>query len=191
MSNFVFVIDADFQALNPLPPGQARRLLKAKQAAVYRRYPFTIILKYAVPSPDTNAHQLKIDPGSKTTGLAIVQGEKVIWGAELTHRGQQIKNDLESRRATRRSRRNRKTRYRKPRFLNRTRKEGWLPPSLNSRVENVLTWVNRITRYVPITGISQELVKFDAMMAICIRFSQMSNESVIRGIAIALSLVNN
>jgi 5-methylcytosine-specific restriction endonuclease McrA len=161
MSNFVFVLDTNFQPLNPVPPGQARRLLKAKQAAVYRRYPFTIILKYAVPSPDTEPHQLKIDPGSKTTGLAIVQGEKVIWGAELTHRGQQIKNDLESRRVIRRSRRNRKTRYRKPRFLNRTRQKDWLAPSLNSRVENILTWVNRITRYVPITGISQELVKFD------------------------------
>ncbi|MBD2608508.1 HNH endonuclease [Scytonema hofmannii FACHB-248] len=161
MSNFVFVIDTNFQPLNPVPPGQARRLLKAKQAAVYRRYPFTIILKYAVPIPDTDPYRLKIDPGSKTTGLAIVQGEKVIWGAELAHRGQQIKNDLESRRAIRRSRRNRKTRYRKPRFLNRTRQKGWLAPSLNSRVENILTWVNRITRYVPITGISQELVKFD------------------------------
>jgi 5-methylcytosine-specific restriction endonuclease McrA len=161
MSNFVFVLDTNFQPLNPIPPGQARRLLSLKQAAVYRRYPFTIILKYAVPNPEIEPHQLKIDPGSKTSGLAIVQGDKVIWAAELTHRGQQIKNDLESRRAIRRNRRNRKTRYRKPRFLNRTRKPGWLPPSLESRVKNILTWVNRITRYVPITGISQELVKFD------------------------------
>lgn len=161
MSNFVFVIDTKLQPLDPVPPGQARRLLKQGKAAVYRRYPFTIILKYAVPNPKTQPRQLKIDPGSKTTGLAIVQGDKVVWGAELTHRGQQIKNDLESRRAIRRTRRNRKTRYRKPRFLNRTRCEGWLPPSLQSRVENILTWVNRIRRYVPITGISQELVKFD------------------------------
>ncbi|QFS43549.1 RNA-guided endonuclease IscB [Nostoc sphaeroides] len=161
MSNFVFVLDTNKQPLNPVPPGQARRLLKASLAAVYRRYPFTIILKYAVPNSEAEPHQLKIDPGSKTTGLAIVQGEKVIWGAELTHRGQQIKNDLESRRAIRRNRRNRKTRYRQARFLNRTRYKGWLAPSLNSRVENILTWVNRITRYVPITGISQELVKFD------------------------------
>ncbi len=58
-------------------------------------------------------------------------------------------------------RRNRKTRYRKPRFLNRKRSKGWLPPSLQSRVENTITWVKRIIRYVPITGISQELVKFD------------------------------
>ncbi len=161
MSNFVFVLDTNFQPLNPIPPGQARRLLNLQQAAVYRRYPFTIILKYAIPNPEIEPHQLKIDPGSKVTGLAIVQGEKVIWGAELTHRGQQIKNDLESRRAIRRNRRNRKTRYRKPRFFNRTLEPGWLPPSLNSRVENILTWVNRISTYVPITGISQELVKFD------------------------------
>uniref|UniRef100_UPI000B339719 RNA-guided endonuclease IscB n=1 Tax=Hassallia byssoidea TaxID=482630 RepID=UPI000B339719 len=161
MSNFVFVVDTNKQPLTPIPPGQARRLLKAKQAAVYRRYPFTIILKYAVSSLGIEPRQLKIDPGSKITGLAILQSDKVLWGAELTHRGQQIKNDLESRSAIRRNRRNRKTRYRKPRFINRIRKLGWLPPSLESRVKNIITWVNRITRYVPITGISQELVKFD------------------------------
>jgi 5-methylcytosine-specific restriction endonuclease McrA len=161
MSNFVFVLDSNKQPLDPVPPGQARRLLKQGQAAVFRRYPFSIILKYAVPNPKTQPHQLKIDPGSKTTGLAIVQGDKVLWGAELQHRGQQIKNDLESRRAIRRNRRNRKTRYRKPRFFNRTRSKEWLPPSLQSRVENTMTWVNRLRRFVPITGISQELVKFD------------------------------
>jgi len=163
MSNFVFVLDTNKQPLEPVAAGQARRLLKLAQAAVYLRYPFTIILKYAVSHPKMQPTQLKIDPGSKTTGLAINQGDKVIWGAELTHRGQQIKNDLESRRALRRNRRNRKTRYRKPRFLNRTRKPGWLPPSLESRVKNIVTWVNRIRRYVPITGISQELVKFDLL----------------------------
>lgn len=161
MSNFVFVLDTNKQPLDPVPAGQARRLLKQGSAAVWRRYPFTIILKYAVSNPKLQPHQLKIDPGSKTTGLAIVQGDKVVWGAELQHRGQQIKNDLESRRAIRRHRRNSKTRYRKPRFLNRKRFSGWLPPSLQSRVENILTWVNRLRRFVPITEISQELVKFD------------------------------
>jgi 5-methylcytosine-specific restriction endonuclease McrA len=161
MSNFVFVVDTNGQQLNPVPPGQARRLLKHSLAAIYRRYPFTIVLKYTVSVPKIQPHQLKIDPGSKVSGLAIVRDDKVIWGAELTHRGQQIKNDLESRRAIRRHRRNRKTRYRPARFLNRSRKPGWLPPSLESRVENILTWVNRIRRYVPITEISQELVKFD------------------------------
>ncbi|XZN94466.1 MAG: RRXRR domain-containing protein [Microcoleus sp.] len=49
------------------------------------------------------------------------------------------------------------------RLKSRTRKPGWLPPSLESRVKNIVTWVNRICRYVPITGISQELVKFDLL----------------------------
>jgi hypothetical protein len=168
MSNFVFVLDTNKQPLEPVAPGQARRLLKLAQAAVYLRYPFTIILKYAVSHPKTQPTQLKIDPGSKTTGLALVQGDKLLWGAELTHRGQQIKDDLESRRAIRRNRRNRKTRYRKPRFLNRTRKPGWLPPSLESRVKNIVTWVNRIRRYVPITGMSQELVKFDVRIQVVV-----------------------
>ncbi len=139
MSNFVFVIDTEKRPLDPVHPGQARRLLKAGKAAVYRRFPFTIILKRSVPEAEPQPCQLKIDPGAVTTGIAIVRGDKVIFGAELTHRGFAIRDALSSRRALRRGRRNRKLRYRQPRFLNRTRPQGWLPPSLVSRVENILT----------------------------------------------------
>ncbi|MBD1808313.1 HNH endonuclease [Microcoleus sp. FACHB-SPT15] len=158
--NYVLVVDTNRKPLNPCTPGVARSLLKAKKAKVFRRYPFTIILNQAVenkPKP----MQLKLDPGSKTTGIALLQEEKVVWAGELTHRGQQIKDSLESRRALRRGRRHRKTRYRKARFLNRSRLKGWLAPSLQHRVETTLTWVNRLRRYAPITGISQELVRFD------------------------------
>jgi 5-methylcytosine-specific restriction endonuclease McrA len=117
----------------------------------------------SVSRPKTQPAQLKIDPGSKTTGLAIVQGNQVLWGAELTHRGQQIKNDLESRRAFVAIVVTAKLVTANHSFLNRTRKPGWLPPSLESRVKNIVTWVNRIRRYVPITGMSQELVKFDLL----------------------------
>jgi 5-methylcytosine-specific restriction endonuclease McrA len=158
--NYVLVVDTNRKPLNPCTPGVARSLLKAKKAKVFRRYPFTIILNQAVenkPKP----MQLKLDPGSKTTGIALLQEEKVVWAGELTHRGQQIKDSLESRRALRRGRRHRKTRYRKARFLNRSRLKGWLAPSLQHRVETTLTWVNRLRGYAPITGISQELVRFD------------------------------
>ncbi len=160
MSNFVFVLDTQKRPLNPVQPGMARKLLTSGKAAVFRQYPFTIILKVevtAIPDPIT----LKIDPGSKTTGIALVQGEKVVFGAELTHRGQAIKASLESRRSLRRSRRNRHTRYRQARFLNRTRHQGWLAPSLQHRVETTLTWVNKLIKFVPIKGIYQELVRFD------------------------------
>ncbi|MCD8488500.1 RNA-guided endonuclease IscB [Geitlerinema calcuttense] len=160
MSNFVFVLDTNKQRLNPVHPGEARRLLNQGKAAVFRQYPFTIILKQEVKA-EVRPLQLKIDPGSRTTGLAILNGSQVIWAAELTHRGQAIKDALLGRRQLRRARRNRKTRYRAPRFLNRARAEGWLAPSLMHRVKTTLTWVNRLCRYAPIAGISQELVRFD------------------------------
>lgn len=173
MSNFVFVIDALLQPLDPIHPGQARRLLKQQRAAVYRRYPFTVILKHVVPDPQVSSYELKIDPGSKTTGFSIVRDfEDVVWGAELTHRGEQIKSDLQSRNKSRRNRRNRKTRYRRPpkhewfrkgkkKPVPKHRRKGWIAPSLLSRVHNISTWVKRIQKYVPIMGLSQELVKFD------------------------------
>ena len=130
---------------------------------MFRRYPFTIILKREVTSPDVQPLRLKIDPGSQVTGLALVNDAsgEVVWAAELVHRGQAIKAALDTRRAVRRGRRGRHTRYRQPRLQNRRRKPGWLPPSLESRIANVLTWTRRLLRLVPIAAISQELVKFD------------------------------
>ncbi|MCT7973497.1 RNA-guided endonuclease IscB [Laspinema sp. D5] len=138
-------------------------LLSQRKAAVFRRYPFTLILKEEVLNPDVEPLRIKIDPGAKTTGLALVNDKtgEVVWVAELQHRGFQIRDALTSRRQLRRSRRNRKTRYRKPRGLNRTRPTGWLPPSLNSRVANILTWVKRLSLLCQINAISQELVRFD------------------------------
>ncbi len=162
MSN-VFVLDTNKQPLNPVHPGRARILLSSGKAAVWKRYPFTIILKWAVESPMVEPLRIKIDPGSKTTGLAIVNDAsgEVVFAAELAHRGQTIKAKLDARRAVRRSRRQRHTRYRKPRFDNRRRRKGWLPPSLRSRIGNVVTWVKRLMRLCPVTNISLEFVKFD------------------------------
>lgn len=44
----VFVLDTNHQPLNPVHPGEARLLLKQGKAAIWRRFPFTVILKYAV-----------------------------------------------------------------------------------------------------------------------------------------------
>jgi hypothetical protein len=159
----VFVLDTNKQPLNPVHAGRARLLLKQGKAAIYRRYPFSIILKRAVEQPDLHPLRVKVDPGSQTTGLAVVNeaSGEVVWAAELTHRGQQVKRALESRRGARSSRRQRKTRYRKPRFDNRRKKKGTLPPSLESRISNMVTWVRRLLRLCPVSAISQELVKFD------------------------------
>jgi 5-methylcytosine-specific restriction endonuclease McrA len=163
----VFVLSSDRQPLDPCHPARARQLLSSGRAAVFRRYPFTIILRARTAAESvTLPHRVKLDPGSKTTGIAVVAEAtgRVIWAGELTHRGQQIRDRLEQRRAVRRSRRQRKTRYRKARFLNRRRPEGWLPPSLQHRVETTMTWVNRLRRYVPVAALSVELVRFDTQL---------------------------
>lgn len=152
-----------YKPLDPIHPGWARKLLSSGQAAVWRRFPFTIILKKEVLAPTVHPLRLKIDPGSRTTGIALVNdvSGEVVFAAELQHRGQAIKARLDARRAVRRSRRHRKMRYRKPRFANRTKPKGWLAPSLESRIANILTWVRRLRRLCPIADISQELVRFD------------------------------
>src|SRR5229473_1106194 len=156
-------MDTNHQPLNPVHSGYARLLLSQGKAAVYRRYPFTLILKAAVERPQGDPLRIKIDPGSKVTGIALVNdvSGEVVFAAHLEHRGTQMKKALDQRRAVRRGRRQRKTRYRKPRFTNRRRKDGWIAPSLESRVANILTWVKRLRRICPIGAFSLELVKFD------------------------------
>ncbi len=162
----VFVIDTYKRPLLPIHSAQARQLLRNGKAAVFRCFPFTIVLKESHTDSPVTALRLKLDPGAKTTGIALVNDStgEVVFVAELKHRGFAIRDALTSRRQLRRSRRNRKTRYRKPRFLNRTRPEGWLAPSLQSRVENIKTWVEKLCKLAPIAAISQELVRFDMQL---------------------------
>ncbi|MEK3888723.1 RRXRR domain-containing protein [Bacillus sp. FSL K6-3431] len=64
------------------------------------------------------------------------------------------------RRIYRRSRRNRKTRYRQARFSNRKREEGWLPPSICSRVDNTFFWIDRFCSFVSTPNLIIEVGKF-------------------------------
>ena len=170
----VFVLGKNKKPLMPCTERRARVLLSRKRAVVVRMEPFTIRLKdrkEGVLQPLC----LSTDPGSKATGLSISREEEkadpdtgeikrtlvVLFLAELIHRGQAISDTLRSRNSLRRGRRNRKTRYRAPRFLNRTKPKGWLAPSLQHRVDTLTTWVNRLSKLAPITSLSQELVRFD------------------------------
>ncbi len=160
----VLVLDKNKKALMPCYPSRASELLRKGNAVVYRKFPFTILLKYREGGA-VQETELKLDPGSKTTGIAVVakfkRGRTVIWASNLIHRGHTIRHSLESRRAVRRGRRSRKTRYRQARFLNRTRHTGGLPPSLMSRVFNVATWAKRLFGFFPISSIAVETVRFD------------------------------
>ena len=140
--NKVLVLDTNRKPLMPCYPARAKKLLNSGRASVFRRFPFTIILHdRTLEESKLQDMEIKIDLGSKTTGVAlIVHGKKsstVTLAAHIEHRTN-VKSGLDSRRAIRRSRRHRKTRYRQARFLNRTKPKGWLPPSLVSKAENIL-----------------------------------------------------
>ena len=113
--------------------------------------------------------RVKLDPGSKTSGVALVlekqSGIKVINLFEIIHRGRQISEALTARRQMRRTRRTRNLRYRAPGFLNRGNKQkGWLAPSLLHRVQTATSWVKRLMRFAPVGAISTELVRFDTQL---------------------------
>ena len=139
--------------------GKVRRLLRDKKAKVLKRCPFTIQLLYKV-SNDTQDITLGVDAGSKYIGLSAVTDKKELYTAEI-----ELRNDivdlLSTRRENRRARRNRKTRYRKPRFENRKRGEGWLAPSVQNKVDTHLTVVRRVHEILPITKIIIEVAAFD------------------------------
>ena len=161
----VFVLDKRGKPLMPCSEKRARQFLERGRARVHRVVPFTIRLvdRYA----ENSAFQpvrVKIDPGSKTTGIAVVREEEskqhVLSLINLTHRGHQISEALTARSQMRRKRRG-NLRYRAPRFSNRTKPKKWLAPSLRHRIETTMSWMHRIARWVPVSAISQELVRFD------------------------------
>ena len=158
----VFVIDKKKQPQPMIHPAEARKLLRDGKAAVFRKAPFTIILSKEGPVPD-RTYRLKIDYGSKHTGLAILDDSRVLWLGQIDHRTN-IKDALDKRRGYRRRRRSANLRYRKPRFTYRSRQDGWLPPSLLSRVDNVKTVVRRLQKLAPVGTLSYENVKFDTQL---------------------------
>lgn len=160
----VFVLNKNKKPLSPCSNARARQLLKQGKAVVHKRYPFTIRLKELkkVNPEHTKEYRLKIDYGSRYTGLSILSQNKVLWLAELHHRTD-IKSRLEKRKAHRRFRRN-KLRHRKPRFLNRKRSKRWIPPSLQSRVDSIDSWIKKLQKLIPLTHISYENCKFDIQL---------------------------
>ncbi len=169
----VFVLDKYRRPLMPCTPKRARLLLAQGRAVVVRVRPFVIrlkdrLLEDSVLQPLT----LKLDPGSKTTGMAIARVEETadqdvhhaVLLAEVAHRGAQVHTNKLTQRQARRRRRSANLRYRPPRFLNRRIPQGWLPPSLLSRIENCLTWTRRLGKWSPLTRIEVERVRFDMQL---------------------------
>ena len=164
----------------PCSPRKARLLLKKKQAQIIDYQPFTIQL--TIPTGETvQETQIGIDLGSKYIGVALQSDNCVLAKGEIELR-QDVSSLLETRKIYRRSRRSRKTRYRRCKFKVKTkrvydtkknkwvkkkitfespRKEGWLPPSIQSRIDNTFRWIDRFGGLLPNPTLTIEVGKFD------------------------------
>ncbi len=169
----VFVLDRHKKPLMPCTPKRARLLLARRRAVVHRVQPFVIRLKdRCVQESSLQQVALKIDPGAKTSGITLARVEKreegevhhALFLSQVRHRGEQVHRHKVTAAQARRRRRSANLRYRPARFLNRGRRAGWLPPSLLSRVQNVLTWTARLSRYARLSRIEVEGVRFDTQL---------------------------
>ena len=157
----VYVLDIDGKPLMPTERhGKVRRLLRDGVAHVVRLQPFTIQLDYERTTYKQEV-SLGIDAGSVHIGVSATTEKKELFAAEVVLRTDIVKK-LANRLEIRRTRRNRKTRYRKPRFDNRRRKEGWLAPSVRNKVESHLKVIHLVHSLLPVSRTIIEVAQFDA-----------------------------
>ena len=158
----VYILNSIGQPLMPTQDHRkVRLLLKQKKAVVISRTPFIIQLKIRVKTY-TQPITLGVDAGSKTIGLSASTEQQELYASEVALRNDIVEN-LSTRREFRRTRRNRKTRYRKPRFQNRrkTKQPGWVAPSIQNKIDTHLKVIENIHKMLPITKIVVEVASFD------------------------------
>lgn len=156
----VYVLGITGQPLMPTNRhGKVRRLLKFNKAKIVRKCPFTIQLLYE-STTHTQEITLGVDSGSKHIGISATTKDKVLFEADVELRNDIVDN-ISARRQFRRTRRNKKTRYRKVRFDNRRRKDGWLAPSVQQKVDCHLTMIDKVNKILPISKTIVEVASFD------------------------------
>lgn len=139
--------------------GKVRRMLKEGRAVVVSKKPFTIKLLFDTTEFIQHV-AIGVDPGDTTGYAAVLDNGKVVEKGEIRLRTD-VKSLLDTRRTLRKSRRNRKTRYRKERFSNRKKQDGWLPPSIRQKAEHLIDKINEIISYYPDYTLKVEINKFD------------------------------
>jgi 5-methylcytosine-specific restriction endonuclease McrA len=155
----VFVLSQDNKPLMPTTPRRARLWLKAKQARVVSREPFTVQLRFETTSY-TQPVTLGVDTGSRKVAIAATANRQVVFQAEIELRTD-ISGKMIRRRQYRRTRRSRKTRYRASRWANRRRPSGWLPPSLRAKADATVKAIRFVTKILPTSQINVEVGSFD------------------------------
>ena len=160
----VYVLNRHGRPLMPCTPAKARHLLDVGKAKVRHRTPFTIQLLYG----STGYAQeviLGVDAGSKTIGLSASTETEELFSAEVKPRNDVVEL-MSVRRQFRCARRNRTTRYRKPRFDNRVRSKhkGWLAPSVEVKIQEHITAIKTVCRILPVSKVVVETAEFDLQL---------------------------
>ena len=164
------VYSSDAHPLMPTNPARARKLMQKGRAV-----PHHVKGLFGIRLLDRTRAQsvvqdvaINIDPGSQTTGIAVVaddeNGQRTVLAAlEIKHRAFTLKATLTKRRSFRRNRRAR-LRFRAPRFDNRRRKPSTLPPSVDSLRADTIRVVRILQLMYPVTMIRIERNKFDPQL---------------------------
>ncbi|MCH4169837.1 MAG: RNA-guided endonuclease IscB [Lactobacillus sp.] len=159
MQNRVFVINRQGEPLMPCKQQKCRKLLQSGKAKVVKKEPFTIQLLFGSAGYKQPV-SIGVDSGQHHIGLAVTSQDKVLFQGEVSLR-QDVKKLLDTRRSYRRGRRNRNTRYRQARFLNRAKPAVWLPPSVANKVQHNINWIQRLQAVLPKAELHIEVGKFD------------------------------
>ncbi len=171
----VIILDKNKRSLGFTTERRARILMEKQRACLYRVFPAVVIVKDVDARELKNlpTYRIKIDPGSKYTGIAIICNEinEVVFYMQIEHRGDLVRHNKKTQKDSRRNRRNRETHYRRCKYSKKgrrtydsSRKEGWLPPSVKSAADNIINWVIRLSRWINITKCSFEAVRFDTQL---------------------------
>ena len=170
--HMVIAIDKNKRPVGFVTERRARILMEKRRACLYRVFPAVMILKdIDSRTIDTlPTHRIKIDPGSKHTGIAVICNEtdEVMFFMQIEHRGDTVHENKMTQKNSRRNRRNRETPYRRCKYrkgeYDSARKEGWLPPTVKSVADNVINWVKKLSGFIRITECSFEAVRFDTQL---------------------------
>ena len=159
----VHVLNMRGKPLMPTSPVKARALLKKGKAKVVQRNPFTIQLKYPT-GENRQPIVFALDPGYKTVGFSAVTKKRELISGETILRTD-VSERITEKSMYRKGRRNRNTRYRKPRFDNRGNKKGkkagWLAPSIQHKLDTYVNLIRKFDKILPITHINIETSPFD------------------------------
>jgi hypothetical protein len=155
----VYVLSIDSKPLMTCKPAKARKLIKSEMAKVVKLYPFTIKLNFECEN-QVQEVTLGIDSGFKNIGFSCVSEKKELISGTLILDGK-TSSRLTERAMYRRGRRSRHHWYREPRFNNRSKPEGWLPPSVQRRYDTHLSLINRMKAILPVSQVIIETANFD------------------------------